>query len=276
MKLPIPIFCNGSIYTDIEIKRAESGVIADTQKVANEIDEYSAMIKFVTGCTESITNDKGDILSDKKRIKQIMTSMSYISVDFVALQIFLKINDDDGIEGIYQCPRCGAQKICELDESNGIDTRDFLNDQKIIYMENFEKKEIEITLDYSVEIVNEVDGQLIEKIENFVIRIPQIKDCINAIQRVGKIDKSRLQFEIYNQALIKVNGNEIDNKYKNRWGKYIFSKMDSMDLMKISKIINQYGIEKKVEKICNNCGKNYKTNLNTASFFDSALQSLEM
>jgi hypothetical protein len=273
MKLPIPIFCKDTIYREVELKKPNAGVIADTQKAAEDSDVYSALLTFVGGCVKGIRNGTAEAVEDKSRLKMILPYLSYKATEYLSIKILLMIDDNDGIEGIYKCPRCDNNIICE--EKDDIDTRDMVNDQKVIEMEEDESNIIQIKLEEPIELKNELDNDVIEVIETIEMELPKIKDCIAATKKIGNINKSELQLEIYNQATIKINGNEIDNKYKNRYGKSIFRKLSFADSKEISRRINKFGLSQTKEKICNKCGKKFTITLNTANFFGSALQSIE-
>ena len=63
----------------------------------------------------------------------------------------------------------------------------------------------------------------------------------------------RMQFSIYVEALKKVNGVEVDNKYKNLYGIAIFLNISDIkiDLTAITSLVNKYGIDKRIDKTLN-------------------------
>lgn len=273
MELPIPIFCKDSVYREVEIKKPNAGVIADTQRAAEEVDEYSSLLTFVMGCVKSITNGSAEPIIDKTRLKLILPYMSYKAIEYLSIKILLMLDDNDGIEGMYKCPRCNNMIVCE--EKDDIDSRDMLNDQELLNLKDDKENVIQIKLEDPIELKNEMDKEVIEVIETIELEIPRIKDCIAAIKKIGGMNKSNLQLEIYSQATIKINGNDIDNKYRNRYMNSIYRKMEYSDLKEISRRINRFGLKQTKEKTCNKCSKKFIVTLNTANFFGSALQALE-
>ncbi len=182
----------------------------------------------------------------------------------------LLLNDDDGIEGVYECPRCEKKIVCEYDKKNDIDTRDYINDLSIVYMEN-ENNIVNIDLKNVIEVKNAANNEVLETVTSMSFSYPTLNDCIRANQSQGFNDEARLQFAIYIEALKKVNGKEVDGKFNNRYGMNIFEKMGMDDYKKLNKDLNVYGMDQEVEKHCRGCGKDYKVTLNISNFFASAL-----
>ena len=119
-------------------------------------------------------------------------------------------------------------------------------------------------------------GEVIEMIENFEIRYPTLADCMKAEARLGHSDTIRTQFNIYAEAIEKVNGQEADAKWKNRYGMLLFENMRNFrtDFKKIDSSMSKYGMKMQIEKQCPKCGKQWEAEVNTSSFFESALRSM--
>ena len=264
IKFPIPIN-NGKVYDEIEIKEIITGVIADANREMEKGDPYKAIQMMISGCTEKI-GDK----TDKASIKEVIGHMPYKTAEYIAIKILLLGEVDDGIEGVYYCPRCDMQIICEKTEDS--DTLDYLEDQEIKCID--ENTPIEHELSSPVELPAENEEN--NYIESLTIKYPTLNNCSNAIKKYGDRDKVRLQLAILNDALVKINGKEIDYKWKNRYGMYLFERLKNNDIRKINEKISGYGIDSEVEKTCRGCGKKFKTPINTANFFASALRSNEL
>lgn len=275
--LAIPIFHNDEVYTEIEIDRPKPGVIADTQRIAENENQFSAILTFISGCTNAIIKQDGSEITDKIALKSLIGNMPYKSAELVTIQIMLLHNElDDAVEGLYTCPRCGNKIVSELIKENDeiiSDTTDHIMALNINTMNEIEKT-IYYEFSIPVEIKNSSTKEVLESITSIEMAFPTLNNCINAHKKNSKLDSMRLQFAIYVEALKRVNGYDIDNKYKNMYGISIFLNISDIktDLVAITSLVNKYGIDKRVDKSCNNCGKQFKAIINTSNFFDSGLQ----
>ena len=274
MKLAIPIFDNDKIYNYVEIEEPRTKTIAKAYELAQKNNEYIAMLELIAGSIISIMSTEGDIIENKDIIKRLCGKMSYITADDVAIKIMLLINEDDNIEGLYSCPRCGNKIITENNYELGIDTRDKIRDLETICMqENEYTNSIRIELDKEIIIKNNNTGEPIETINNFEIRYPMINDCIIARRGMREGQEIYIQLKIYANSLTKINDQEIDKKWIAMYGKILFDVMRTKDIEKISNELKKYGIKKTVRKECNNCYKQWDAVVNTSNFFVSGLQS---
>jgi len=277
IKLPIPIYHNNEVFCDeMEIKKPNAGCIADTKKIYDTGDQYGAIAFFISSCTESLTTSNG-ANEDKSVIKNMVRHMPYRSAEYVFTQIMLARHSDDGVEGVYYCPRCKTAVISEArkDPVSGemlTDTRDFLHDLTVTFVSGLSN------ISYSLQepiVIKSTMGQELASMESLVMRHPTLADSMAGVKRANNRDELRQQFGIYVEALVEVNGKEIDNQWRNNYGIMAFERMDiDTDLMEISKLVNQYGMDKRVPKVCPNCGKEWRAVLNTSNFFD--LEALPM
>jgi hypothetical protein len=268
MKLTLPIWYGEKIITDYEIISPSGGIIADTQKTASDGNYFLALFCFVSGCIIEFRTEK-EIINNVNDIKSICRNMKFKALDTASLEIMKKFYDDDGVEGIYECPMCHKQNIAI--RKDGIDTRDFISELETVYYDGT-KDYFEIVLDNIAELKDKKNEVLFE-ISTLGLRYPSITDYIEASAKFGNRDAIRLQYEVYVKCLERFNGETIDNNIKHSFGMLLFEKaMATKDINKIAREINKYGIQTKIKKVCNNCGKEWMENLNTASFFASALQ----
>lgn len=263
LKLPIPINFEETIYEIVETKSVLTSVIADTNKVIQRGDNYKAMQTYIAGGIEKI----GDV-TDKTRIFDLCGMMPYKSAWLVAVRLIMQDEKDDGVEGMYPCPRCGEKKICEFNEDPELDTRDYLGDLKVDY----EKTNglIPFKLETPVIITDEDKNE--EVVETIEMEFPTLNHCSQAFSKVGDRDDIRLQIAVYVQALKKVNGIEVDRKFKASFGMAIYERMNHSDLKKLVKEIDKYGLHTRISKSCNKCGKEFEVEINSANFFVSALR----
>lgn len=278
MKLPIPIFCQEKIYTDIELKIPSPGTIADTVKVIETNNHYSGILTFITGCIHSLTDSDDKTLNgvDKNQIRNIMSYITYESASYLSIQGMLKYDEDDSISGVYECPLCHEKVICKKTMES--DNRDHINDLKITCMKE-KNPEFVVILNQPLELTNKSTGQLLDEeiniIESITFEYPKISSCIKASHRYGKTDRIRLQYYIYSESIKKINGQDVDNKWRSRWGMWIIEHLPhpKKDLSNITKESSKFGMENTVMRICPECGNEWDAPVNTANFFASALQS---
>jgi hypothetical protein len=274
MRLPIPVFTLSNVYTDIEIMKPKASIIADTKKTLNTSnDPYLALKQFISGCTMSLSCEENEV-TDKSLIKDIVLLMPYRTAEFVALQILILYDPEmDAVEGIYTCPRCGHKIITELIKNNEyeIDTRDYISNLEINYMEDA-LQSIDVELSTPVVIKNKSNDQVIETIETMEINHPTLANCMIANKKYPN-DEVRAQFSMYVESLVKVNGNEVDKKYKNHFGMFIFENIKEVkeDLSKLNKAVSEYGIDTKKERTCSECNKTWFSEISMSNFFVSGL-----
>jgi ribosomal protein S27AE len=277
IRFAVPVFFNDTIYTHAEIIKPTGAVLADTRKVSDSGDFFSINRVFCIGCIESITTSAGQIITDKIAIKSIVSKMPNKTAEQIALAIIqLYYAEDDGVEGVYPCPRCNNPVIAELKDIDGLklDTRDFISQLEIRYYEG--NGIIEHQMAVPVSIKNTATGEVIEQITSFTMRFPTIEDGINAFQRYGTQDLIRLQFAMFVQAITHVNGEPVKSSWKSTVGMMFFEGIKDVkkDIEPVVNEINSYGVIPNVRKICPKCGKEWDAIINTSNFFDSALQSV--
>jgi len=276
MKLPVPIFHKGVAYRYCEIQKPKASVLADTKKVIDQTgDLFTGMRTFLHGSIVEFKTDDSTI-NDPIAIKSLIPKLPFISTDFLALKAVVMMNpDDDGIEGVYFCPRCQTQVISEVYSKDGIeyDTRDFISQLTTKYLEG-DDGEFTIEFKEPVEIIDAVTKNIIVSASNVTLRFPTLENSISAFQKYGRSDKVRLQLAQYAECIVKVDGVEVDSKFRNAFGLKLFEEdrnmMQTTD--QIAGWLNQYGIQNKVEKMCHACGKVWQPYVNTSNFFASGLR----
>jgi hypothetical protein len=275
MRLAVPIFSNdGSIYNEADFRKPRTCVITETYEEAQKGNIFSAMTYFVAGCITSITDLGGNTVDNPIEIKKLVKEMPYITGEQFAIKIMATLNENDVIEGVYICPRCDTQHISNFDSVLDIDNRDRVSDLKINYMdpENY-VNEIYVIPENPVKIFNKNTGETLITIENFTIKHPTFNDCILAGNNMRAGQEVRTQLKVYTKSLIFVNEENVDLKWVSAYGKLLFDNLEVDDIKQISDELQKYGIEKRLKKICTNCGKEWSPIINTSNFFASGLQS---
>jgi hypothetical protein len=228
VKLPIPILSNNINYVKVEIRKPSPGIIADTKKSADSGDKFSAICTFIEGVITKISSVDVDV-EDRIAVKSLIKNMPYRSAELVMIKAMLLLDANDFIEGVYSCPRCGKQIICECKEENGetiFDTRDRISELEIRYTDV--NKNFRFELSAPVDIMN--GETLEERISTMEMTHPTMKDCISAYQKIGDTDEIRLQFAIFVESIKKVNEIEIDSKWRNRNSCIVQNLQTSLDL----------------------------------------------
>jgi hypothetical protein len=258
VKLPKPFMYENIEYNEAEISIITGGAIAEAQKFV-ENNPYKAMLTIISKSIDSIEGQK-----DRTKINEVISKMPYKSSEHLLVKIIMQEADTDKIEGVYKCPVCGEKKYCIGEQA------DHLSDLKIKTLNDINDL-IEISLEPAISI-NEEDEN-IKDIFSITLNYPSLENCINAYEKIGGKNETKLQFAIYTEALMGINGNEIDRKIRTRWGNYIFENMSRPELIKIGETVNNYGIETEIMKTCKECGQEWQQVINTANFFALALRS---
>lgn len=270
MILPIPIFYKGNKYSNVEFDIPTADTLANvSDAIEQQGNVFQANRIFLIGCITQI-----DDIIDKNELKILISKIPSKSAEYLIIQILLKAKPEmDKISGVYS-HICGNKIISDykFDDGIEIDTRDSISSLKVNYYKD-DVNEIEIIFSEPLQIKDNETNEVIENILSMTFQFPTIEHCINAFQKKGGNSNTRLQYAIYLEALIKVNGNDLANNYKHIYGDMAIKKINIVDLEKLAKKINFYGINPVIEKFCPHCGVNFKALINTSNFFVSALQS---
>lgn len=267
-RLPILLKLENDIFEEIELTKPSGRVIADTQEIAQKSSTDIAMRNFIAGCTEKIIGYNSEI-TDKVAIKSALGKTSNKNLEYLAIEIMTDYYDgDDFVEGIFECPICHEKQTARLYEEDGItiDTRDRISDLQVTFMQDESELKFDIELSEPVEI--KVSSQSSELVENITMTYPTIEHYINAHSNVGDKNLYKKQYAAFGYAIIAINGVEVDDRWKRLHGLNLFlSIKQRKDIKQITDKINAYGVDKKLEKICKECGKVWQPFIDTSNFF---------
>lgn len=268
MNLPIPIFRNEKLYNAVDFDEPDGDVIIKARNAVEKDLYYKAIYEFMAGSIEAMYEQSGEPITDKSRIKRLCLMMPYVSADTIVFQIISMMKgDDDYIEGVYSCPRCGKKIITGNDGM--IDTRDRISALPINIMQDYNDS-ILVELQKAVKIKNAQTGEVLEEIFNFSLRHPVMNDFINAEN--GQTNELEIQYRAYRNALQEVNNKEIDQKWKSVYGLMVLKKAKATRMSIINEEMKKWGIQAYKERTCMNCEKVWKAPLNIWNFFVSGLQ----
>lgn len=271
MELAVPIFYDGAIYTEAEIKKPKSKVLKQTHEVLAKSGVYRCMLVFISGCVVAYMDTEGNVVDDKVMIRKLTGHLPFMSAEAVSLKIIATINGDDVVEGIYPCPRCGEKFVAEYDSITEEDKRDRISELEVVCMKDYENS-IEIKLTEPVKINRKGTEEIIENIQTFEMRYPTINDCMAGTAKFGKGQEAHLQTQVYINAIEKVNGEPIDKTWKATYAKFLFDDMETDDMIEIGNKIQKYGLNKMVERYCRECTKVWEAPISTSNFFVSGLK----
>lgn len=247
MKLPIRIKVDGEQIEDVELREMSGADIAEVKKVGMNGDIYSAFLTFAVSCTKSL----GDI-TDKKLITEAYKNAPFDTVYAVAIFGMALTRGIDKVEGMYKC-KCGSI----------IDHTGEFADPLPIY-ESIDNENIEFACQ-KIEICNTKTQETVFSVEKLLMKRPTVDDLIKAFRKYPD-DSTTMQFELYKNCILEVDGREISSKDKSNYGDMIFRKMSFSDLSNLNKAMSlSFG---KVECVCMKCKRRWVTDLDLTNFFD--------
>lgn len=247
MKLPIRIRVDGEQIEDVELREMSGADIAEVKKVGMNGDIYSAFLTFAVSCTKSL----GDI-TDKKLITEAYKNAPFDTVYAVAIFGMALTRGIDKVEGMYKC-KCGSI----------IDHTGEFADPLPIY-ESIDNENIEFACQ-KIEICNTKTQETVFSVEKLLMKRPTVDDLIKAFHKYPD-DSTTMQFELYKNCILEVDGREISSKDKSNYGDMIFRKMSFSDLSNLNKAMSlSFG---KVECVCMKCKRRWVTDLDLTNFFD--------
>jgi hypothetical protein len=260
MILPVSFTYDGEIIDRFEVKSALAEDIADTSDLMRENVGYGGIKRWCSGVLKSLNEHE-----DKVTLGNMIRDMPFVSAYAVASFGVAKTREDDSVESSYRCPRCGEIRVYSKTEYD--DMTDHLDDLKPSVSAN---NLLSFSFDEPVYILEKKTGNIIEEIRSIAIHSPTLNDFIRAEQRYPE-GKSRLMFFAYGCALETVNGNPVENRWRNQWGDLVFAKMPGKEINKISMEINSTQIGKDIERVCLKCHHKWTAPLNLSNFFASGL-----
>lgn len=260
MDFIMPVIVGDKKYLSCVPDKPRGVVVADTTEEMRRTGEFGGMIKLISGCLRSITDDQNNEITNRQKFESIVRKMPIHLGEVLALRILTMINDA-GVEQYSVCPRCKRETLYSGTEAltyDDLEIRDYNGDQVI-----------DIELEDPIEIKSK--GEIFMNIESIQLQFPTLNDGITGSLRVPENKTVRRQYAIYGSALKSVNGNSVDEVFRKQWGAFIFERMYTTDIEKISKVLNKIGIKRTIDRECS-CGKKWKDPVNVSDFFDSGLQ----
>ena len=270
MRLPIPIWApGGTIYTEAELRKPTPNVIADTAD-ALEKGLYRGVTAFLAGCVSSFSGSSGSTVS-AEQVRDLVRSLPYQSTEALAIYALLEGDSDDGIEGVYDCPRCGRGRVvCEYISAEE-DARDHVRDLPVACMADEDlARTVTLSLSEPYHLQRGKEGPT--EVRSLVLRWPTLRDCISAeAQSPGSA--LRQQMVIYELAVETIGEETYTPGVLSTYAHAVVGGMSRADMRKLGDIMSRYGIRNTVKKTCPKCGKVWDATVATSNFFASALAS---
>ncbi len=275
-ELPIPFESAGSRLVAAEYRLPSAGALADTRKLAEQGSQFGAFHVLLQGVVEAFEDESGTLLEDRGQVRAACKYMPYRSAEAVLMKSLAGLSEDDGIEGFYQCPRCGQQLVCEksVDADGEVlaDSRDFLSGLELVTCENGAVETIELREPVTITARSSQGDEAEDKVSSLSIHAPTLADCMAAERKSPGTDRIRQQLAVYVEATDAVNGEPVDARWRNNIGKPVYSRLSGQDLITFGHVMERYGLQTRVLKTCSRCGKAWEEAVDLSSFFGSALQ----
>lgn len=267
MRLVIPVFSEGKVYTEAEIREPNGDTLATALRLYQSGATYDALRAFIAGSLESLGDQKG-----APALKTLVKAMSIQTANQVSVEISKVLKDgDDAISGAYECSECHEMNATVFKDE--IDTRDHLSALPVIYMPEPYGNEVRVDFDEAIVIYSQGnDQEPLSSTKSMTFRWPTLGDCMAASARAPKTDDLTLQSMIFVESLIGRDGIPVDAQWRNLYGLLTMKRLKASQIRQIKEKLQAYRIETEVEKSCHHCGQEFKARLNTAGFFASALR----
>lgn len=265
MDLPVKYQYKEDVVSGIRIVRPKGLVFAETRKTAEGGDFYSALVEFISGSTDEVEMESGNVVSDKTGIKAAIRNMPYVDANWLSIQILLQLEENSIIDGVWNCPRCKHQFFSDPEFPDRVEDLGVTTAPDVVTITR--------DLMFPVEIKSASTGDPVVSVSSVEIRLPTLSDCSRAYRLVGGNDYGKLQFAIYGQATLAANGVEVDDKWRNQWGLMVYERMDGGDLKDIANMATEYGMDETLPKRCPKCSKEWDAPVDVSGFFVDGLRA---
>lgn len=271
MRLPVALWNSKTVYTDVELRAPSAPTIAATQE-AWQKGMYRGVVTFLSGCVAAFQGPDGAEETNRDGIAHLVKRMPHASAETVAVYALLEGDQDDGIEGAYNCPRCDHQIICEYLSAEE-DTRDHVRALPVLCQEQPVRTFTFTLVNPVVCLPPSVAGEPAVTATGFTMRYPTLLDCIEGENQVPGRGGLRQELAICTQAIEAVDGDAMTPGVLGSAAAVIMQQFGKEEMKRLRAAMGKWGIANTVRKCCPNCGKVWDATVNTTNFFVSALVS---
>lgn len=261
MRLAVPALWKGVKIVEAEIKRPDSGTLANTAKARKIQTEMHAMTEYISGSVISYTDSEGKDYTDIQSIKSITTGLPLQAAEQLSVKIMCLLYPEEYVQGIYTCPISGCNNKIKISKSNNNSV--MFEDLEVVERDN---SDIVFTLREKVVLSKKESGEIIIGGQSLVFSIPTVKQYIAGIQKYPG-NEIYQYYEMVLSCLKLIDGIPIDANKIKAYGMSWIKKIDVGDIGDILKKINQGGIIKEIDIICSECTEEFKGPVELASFF---------
>lgn len=264
MQLPIPFTHQGKVLTDVEMGRPTGSAIANCQRLASNGEEFAAVAAFTAGSVASFSGPSGDVSGEE--IKAACRSLPWPLAEWLMVKGLVSAGVDPRVDVLFKCPRC--KKEFTREDPVDVSALDFVERSEV-------EPTVTVDLGNPVEFKDAKTGTVVESVSSIKLSLGTISQCIKAAARAGGNDV-RLQYAVWADSIVESNGTPVNDTWRGSYGSMLFEKMDLADLRKVSSSFSRYAIDSKVDAVCPHCGKEFRQEVPTSSFFDSGLQGVSV
>jgi hypothetical protein len=270
-RLPIPLSCGAGVFDQADLRAPKSGSLADSRDAADSGDYFRAVLLFLQGAVTAMRGPGGEL--EGEQLRSVLRHLPIRSAELLSIRAMLLHDPDDGIEGAYDCPRCGERIVCEL--TDDADTRDRISELKVAYAdpEGREAEGFDLEVEPPVRVVDKKDGSAVYECRSLRLAWPTLAHAMASKGRYGASGATGRQFAIYVDAALEVNGEKVLPKWRGEYGMLTFRELQGQTIRALNEAVQRYGITPRLRKRCAACGKEWEAEVRTSNFFASGLRS---
>ena len=277
VRLPVAIWEGEQVWTDAELRAPSPATIANTVD-AFEKGTYRGVVTLLAGCVTAFEGG-GQREADRNRIAALVRKMPYASAEPLGIYALLENDPDDGIEGVYDCPRCGKGRVICEHVSDEEDTRDHIRSLPVMCqvadpIRDKPVRTFAFTLSAPVQLTEQSaagDPPMIAS--SFMIRYPTLGDCIEGEAQTPGKASMRQEISIRAIGVEIINGEPMSPGALGTLARTMIEGMPKGDFRRLGEQLGRYGIASMVKKTCPVCAKVFDVRVVTSNFFASALVS---
>lgn len=265
VELPINVKIDGQEFDRVEIKKPRGGTMSQVFDFVNSKGYLYAIQPLLENTIESFINDSIEIKNKQKTAKAV-SDMYWVNVEALVIKLMAYMNGGF-VQGLYQCSFCGNDITIRESEGNSIAYMDLIVDKGL------DENRKHILIDPIV-FTDKLNDEPIMQIKSITFRPVKLNDIIAANRSVG-LKRGKVEYAIMISTITDMETlpqKVIDEKFIKIWGMLIFEKMAYDDLMQISRIKDNGGIQKTIETQCPECGDFLSLDIDTNHFFQSGLR----
>jgi DNA-directed RNA polymerase subunit RPC12/RpoP len=258
MNLPYPFEHRGRTVRSADVKSPTGGVLADAARAAENGNEYKAVHVYVVGSVAALYDGDGSPVDDPR---DALLDAPYFLAEWLAFQSLVKAGASDEVEVPYHCPKCGRDFEGEAAKVSEMTLRGSAEPPRVL-----------VPFGRPVEFKDSKTGEVLDSVSAVTLRLPSLGDCVRCGNK-GISDETRLQYAVWGEAVLEVNGQEVNQTWRGAFGAQTFERADLLDVRNVGLALNDWAIDNTVPAKCPKCKKQFRQEVPTGSFFAYALRA---